>query len=71
MIRLVLVTSFYAENISYEFSLFFSLETSCKLVLIDVGQSLLIELEVHEVNRPDLKRVMDYYNSVQWPHPSS
>lgn len=45
-------------------------KSPCKLVLIDTGQSLFIELmagKVHEVNRPDLKRVMDYYSSIQWP----
>lgn len=73
MIRVVLVTSFCAENIRCEFILFYSLKTPCKL-LIDMGQALLIELtarKVHEVNQPDLKRVVDYYNSIQWPHPSS
>lgn len=67
MIRVVLVTSFYVDSICYEFSLFYSLKILCKLVLIVMTQSLFVELmagRVHWVKQSDLKRVVDYYNSI-------
>lgn len=50
MIRVVLVTSFYVDNICYEFTLFYSLKILCKPVLIVMTQSLFIELMAGRVH---------------------
>ena len=67
MIRVGLVTSFYVDNIFYEFNLFYALQILCKLVLTVMKQLFFIELIAEMfcwVNQCDFKRLMDYYNSI-------